>query len=100
MITDNQTNFLYLADTLPVKHPDFYKEFQSLVLELEVPFSLLPTTKDIWAVDYMHIQLTKERFIQFDYNPDYLRATTKWRKTITDAEAICIGLGLSPKNLV
>jgi agmatine deiminase len=51
-------------------------------------FQLLPDTKDIWAVDYMPIQVSLDKFVQFVYNPDYLQSK-KWIKTISDVENIC-----------
>lgn len=55
MITDNETNFLWLADSLPKKFPDFYKRFEKLLIENKVEYQLLPQTKDVWAVDYMPV---------------------------------------------
>ena len=72
MIPDNSTNFLYLSGVLPIKLPQFYKRFEKLLQELKIDFDLLPNTKDIWAVDFMPIQINKNRFIQFKYKPDYL----------------------------
>jgi agmatine deiminase len=73
MITDSQTNFLYLSDVLPKKYPDFYKRFEKLLHSCNINFDLLPKTKDVWAVDYMPIQVNEKRFVQFRYEPDYLR---------------------------
>jgi agmatine deiminase len=98
MITDSQTNFLYLADTLPCKYPSFYKSLQEVLKERDIPSSLLPHTKDVWAVDYMPIQVTETKFVKFVYNPDYLRDTIKWRKTISDTNAICTGFNLPTVN--
>ena len=93
MIIDNETDFLWLADTLPKKFPDFYKRFQKLLIECKVEFNLLPDTKDIWAVDYMPVQIGKDKFIQFIYHPDYLQSK-KWRKTISDTDAICKSINI------
>jgi agmatine deiminase len=82
MIKDSQTNFLYLADTLPEKYPDFYSRLEVKLKECKVNYGLLPHTQDVWAVDYMPIQVNPSRFIQFKYCPDYLRDTKKWQKTI------------------
>jgi agmatine deiminase len=102
MITDSQTNFLYLADTLPKKYPDFYDRFLQILTECRIESALLPNTKDVWAVDYMPIQIDKDSFIQFVYNPDYLRDTRKWSKTISDVDAICeaINLNAQKSNIV
>lgn len=98
MIPDSQTNFLYLADTLEKKYPIFYKQFETVLNNCNIKFQLLLQTKDVWAVDYMPIQIDKDNFIQFVYNPDYLRDTVKWSKTISDVDAICKAINLSPQK--
>ncbi len=89
MTTDNQTNFLYLADTLPQKYPDFYTRFTKVLADCNIDFTLLPNTKDIWAVDYMPIQTDLNRFVRFQYLPTYLTKYKKYAKTISDVDAIC-----------
>lgn len=98
MITDSQTNFLYIADTLEKKYPRFYKQFEAVINNCGINFKILPHTKDVWAVDYMPIQISKDNFVQFIYNPDYLRDTIKWSKTISNVDAICEVINLSPKK--
>ena len=88
MIKDSETNYLYLADCLPIKNPQFFKRFKKLLKDCEVSYSLLPNTKDICAVDYMPIQIDTKSFVQFVYNPDYLQ-TKSLRKTISDVDEIC-----------
>lgn len=96
MTTDNETNFLYLADCLPKKYAEFFQRFEKVLNLCNIDFALLPDTKDIWAVDYMPIQIESNIFVQFHYNPDYLRITKKWRKTISDVDVICKKIGASP----
>lgn len=98
MIPDKQTNFLYLADTLQKKYSNFFKQFEKVLNVCNINFQLLPHTKDVWAVDYMPIQIGKDAFVQFVYNPDYLRDTIKWSKTISDVDTICKEINLSPKK--
>lgn len=88
MITDSQTNFLYLADTLPTKYPDFYKRFETILNDCNISFGFLPQTKDVWAVDYMPIQTELNKFVRFVYNPSYLQ-TKKYLKSISDVDEIC-----------
>ncbi|MEJ8803425.1 agmatine deiminase family protein [Pontibacter sp. H249] len=97
MITDDQTNFLYLADTLPKKYPNFYQEFEKVLTKCNFSYSLLPGTKDIWCRDYMPIQVARDHFVQFVYNPDYLQSN-KWLKTISDTDKICQAIGISPSK--
>ncbi len=98
MIADSETNCLYLADTLPKKYPTFYHQFEKVLQTCNIDFKLLSKTKDIWAVDYMPIQIEKDEFVQFTYNPNYLRNTIKGRKTISDVDAICKAINISPKK--
>jgi len=98
MIPDKQTNFLYLADTLPKNYSNFFRQFEKVLNDSNINFQLLPNTKDVWAVDYMPIQIDKDSFVQFVYNPDYLRDTIKWSKTISDVDIICKQINLLPKK--
>jgi len=93
MIIDNDTNFLYLADCLKVKQPKFFTEFQAVLKDCKINFELLPDTKDIWAVDYMPIQISTKKFVQFTYKPDYLKPK-KEMKTISDVDCICEKINL------
>lgn len=93
MITDTETDFLYLADTLPKKYPDFFQRFESLLMDCGITYSILPNTKDIWARDFMPIQITPTKFVQFDYNPNYLQSK-RWLKTISNVDAICNTIGI------
>jgi agmatine deiminase len=101
MVKDSQTNFLFIADTLPTKIPTFYSRLKKILRECDIAHSLLPNTKDIWAVDYMPIQIEDRSFVQFNYNPDYLQ-TKKLRKTISDVDLICseIGVRVKKSNIV
>ena len=97
MITDSQTNLLWLAGCLPTKQERFFSLFVKVLNSLNIPFGLLPHTKDIWAVDYMPIQIAADKFVQFNYDPDYLQ-TIELRKTISDVDAICKTINLQPKK--
>lgn len=88
MITDKDTNFLYLADCLPTKCPAFFEQLEHLLITHNVGYGLIPQTKDIWAVDYMPIQVDENDFVQFVYNPDYLQSK-RWQKTIPNVDGIC-----------
>lgn len=95
MITDTQTNYLYLADCLPVAHPVFYADMCAKLQEAGIAHELMSGTRDIWAVDYMPVQVSATKYVQFRYYPDYLR-TKRWERTITDTTYVCNALGLSP----
>ncbi|TDQ16431.1 agmatine deiminase [Algoriphagus boseongensis] len=96
MTPDSQTNFLYLADTLPKKYPEFYAGLEKELNKQKVAFDFLTNTKDVWAVDYMPIQVG-EKFVQFSYDPSYLKFK-KYEKTKSDVDAICSTLGIQTQK--
>lgn len=99
MIIDNETNYLYLADSL--NKPEFVPFLKRFTEQLEtnnVQFSFLKDTKDIWAVDYMPIQIDVNEFVKFVYNPDYLRNSKSFKNTISDTNKICESLGIKPQR--
>lgn len=93
MITDSQTNYLYLAGTLPKSYSGFFKCFQKVLNDCNIKFEFLPQTKDVWAVDYMPIQINQSKFVRFVYNPKYLQSK-KYLKTISDIDKICEQIGI------
>lgn len=92
MINEHNTNFLYFADTLPKKNPQFYKRFTKLLKLHNVPHGLIPNTKDIWCRDYMPIQNALSELICFEYSPDYLMDLPHLR---TDNQEVCNAMGLN-----
>lgn len=51
----------YIDNTNPVLHKS------------NVKYAFLKGTKDIWCRDYMPVQTESGKFIQFKYNPSYLK---------------------------
>ena len=71
MITDEHTNKVYFSE-----HSTAYKcwrNIETALKEHNVPFGLMPDTKDIWARDFMPIQKGQHSFLGYEYNPDYLQ---------------------------
>jgi agmatine deiminase len=94
MIADSETNSLYLADTLPKKYSDFYNRFKNVLNDCGIEPKFLPETKDVWAVDFMPIQVSVNEYIRFLYQPPYLIKSKKWAKTISDVDRICNDIGI------
>ncbi len=72
MILDNETSHLYFSEHLQ-SCQDFFSRFTSILDEEKIEYQLLSNTRDIWAVDYMPVQVGVNKFIQFRYQPDYLQ---------------------------
>lgn len=94
IVSDADTTVVYLSSLLKDECPLFYPRFIGLLEANNIPFRIMNSTNDIWARDYMPIQIYDERFIQYRYNPDYLQSTMEDRSFITDTEAVCKEIGI------
>ncbi|MDX9771380.1 MAG: agmatine deiminase family protein [Tenuifilaceae bacterium] len=97
MISDNQTNTIYFSELLKSdeKYSAIYKEIESKLAASEIAPKLLPKTKDIWARDYMPIQVKDKKYIEFRYDPDYLQGNYKTQIGIkTYPDIVCDAINL------
>ena len=99
MIYDQETNFVYISGRLSERYPAFFEELSEILNRESISFGLLPHTNDIWCRDYMPVQVSKDRFVQFKYMPIYLQGSKKKknRETITDANDTCAAIGIAPE---
>lgn len=95
MIQDQDTNIVFLSEYLETFYPGFFSRFTKLLNEMGILWKTLNDTHDIWARDYMPIQLDKDDFLKYRYWPDYLLDNNKNKETITDCTMACKALGIS-----
>ena len=89
MISDNSCNKVFFS-----RHIQRFKCWFNLKNALElynVEYSFLDETNDIWARDFMPIQLEKDFFISYCNNPDYLQS---FQEYITDNTTACRNLNI------
>lgn len=95
MIADNIVNKVYFSEIIK-SDPRFRKTGKQIFEILDyhhISYGFLPETRDIWARDFMPIQASEDKFIEFRYDPDYLQAK-KYRKQKTYPDIVCDKLGL------
>ena len=93
MIIDSQTNKVFLAQGLLHYKPAYTNLLKAFTME-NINNALLPQTesvKHIWARDYMPIQLEQNKFLQYQYQPDYLKG---YEDYIPNYNFICQELNL------
>ncbi len=95
MITNSETNFVYFSERLSKRYPAFFKKLKAILERKGIKYGLLPHTKDIWCRDFMPIQISKDRFVQFKYDPKYLKPK-KYRAKKTDPSKICEAICIKP----
>jgi agmatine deiminase len=92
MIADNQTEKVYFSKWLN-RDKEFKPVFKFLIKEFEkigIQSELLNYTNDIWERDYMPIQVSENKFIEFLYDPDYLQGTVKEQRELkTYPDIVC-----------
>jgi len=99
MITDTQTNFVYFSELLNSR-PEF-KAFSTQLTNIldkhKINYGFLPVTNDIWCRDYMPVQVSEKKFIEYRYDPDYLQSK-KGRSTKTYPDIVCDSLQIKTIN--
>lgn len=88
MITGKDSNTVYFSERLQTDER-FTKTCNALTKILEnhsIKYDFLKATKDIWCRDYMPIQIEKERFVQFRYEPSYLEGYIELQ---SDPKEVC-----------
>ena len=97
MITDFQTNKIYFSELLRAKHPETFAQILEVLKSHNISPNFLPQTKDIWARDYMPIQVNENKFIEYCYDPDYLQPKS-YRHLKSSPDIICNEIGLKTQK--
>ena len=96
MIQDKDTNIVYISKWLIDESPDFFRRFTKLMEEMEIHWEFLNYTRDIWARDYMPIQIEEHDFLKYRYWPDYLQEEKEY---ITNCKQACMALGITYREI-
>jgi agmatine deiminase len=73
MIPDWEKNKVYFSNLLLLQFPDEFRRITLLLDKHNIPFDLLEGTRDIWCRDYMPVQITEKKVVQFEFKPSYLK---------------------------
>lgn len=75
MITDHETNLVYLSELLKTteEYSQACDSITAILDKHQIKYDFLKGTKDIWARDYMPIQIDVNKYVQFRYEPSYLK---------------------------
>ena len=75
MIASKETNSVYFSELLSSdkRFATTCNALTDLFKKHSIKYDFLKSTKDIWCRDYMPIQTDKGKFVQFRYEPSYLK---------------------------
>ena len=95
MITNFETNKVYIAKGLSSPlYMDAANSLESAFQDSHVNWEQIPSThspRHIWVRDYMPIQVSRNKFIKFRYEPDYLKNNPEYKP---DVDSILSELGI------
>lgn len=97
MISDFETNTVYFSELIAEedRFKKTFKEIETSLNTFNLKANLIPKTKDIWARDYMPIQISANQFIEYRYDPDYLQGNGKgYRNLKTYPDIVCDSINL------
>lgn len=97
MISDTRTNTIYFSDLLRTdeRYSETFNDLKQVLDACGVQYDFLRKTKDIWARDYMPIQVSRDKFVEFRFDPDYLQGSGRERRELkTYPDIVCDDLGI------
>jgi agmatine deiminase len=101
MITDFDTNTVHFSQLIQTdaRFIETSKQISKVLDSFGVKYKFLPNTKDIWARDFMPIQISDSTFIEYRYDPDYLQGSRKgYRNLKTYPDIVCGSINLETEK--
>lgn len=80
---------VYMSDLLKERYPETCNRLLQILDKYHVTYDWIKGTKDIWCRDYMPVQTESGKFIQFRYEPSYLKGRKEWDESRSDVKEIC-----------
>ena len=80
---------VYMSELLKTNYPETCSRLIKILEIHDVKYAFLKGTKDIWCRDYMPIQTESGKFIQFKYDPSYLKGNKEWEESRSDVKEVC-----------
>ena len=80
---------IYMSELLKTRYPETCERLIKILEKHNVKYAFLKGTKDIWCRDYMPIQTESGKFIQFKYDPSYLKGNKEWEESRSDVKEVC-----------
>lgn len=86
---EGEGQVVYMSELLKTNYPETCSRLIKILEMHDVKYAFLKGTKDIWCRDYMPIQTESGKFIQFKYDPSYLKGNKEWEESRSDVKEVC-----------
>lgn len=73
IITENEKSKVVFSNLFFRYYPALEDELEKIICSYHKGLGTVFNTKDYWVRDFMPIQIDKDVFVKFIYNPDYLQ---------------------------
>lgn len=87
--SDDDGQIVYMSELLMSRHPETCKRLIGILDKHNTKYAFLKDTNDIWCRDYMPVQIKSGKFIQFKYDPSYLKRSEELEATRSDVHKVC-----------
>ena len=95
---NTKEQIVYLSELLKTKYPETCDRLIKILERHNVEYGFLKGTKDVWCRDYMPIQTESGKFIQFKYDPSYLKNNAEWEASRSDVNEVCRLIGIETEK--
>ena len=87
MVNESDSNKLFITDLLLIHHPTIAKTIIETCCLHDIDVSIINHANDYWCRDFMPLQINKNKFVQFVYDPSYYKYKN-YRHLKTDVEEL------------
>ena len=91
---------IYFSESISQELPLFFKKLGKTLVDNDINFDLLKGTKDIWCKDWMPIPVSNGAFVQFKYDPDYLKGVDEQPKPNVNNLTKQLRISVEEKDIV
>ncbi|MEI8202824.1 MAG: agmatine deiminase family protein [Bacteroidota bacterium] len=86
MIKDSETNIVYFSKLIENYYPKEINKITDILEKHGFEYGFLTGTNDIWCRDYMPVQKDVNSFVQFKFDPSYLK---KYPEYLSYPKEVC-----------
>jgi agmatine deiminase len=89
MITDRDTNYVFFSSLIKERTElkTFWRYLEKTLKKACINYSFIDGTSDLWCRDYMPVQIAKDEYVQFVFDPSYYK-TKKYKHLLTDTQKV------------
>ena len=93
MLVEGEKNTVLFSELFIEDYSEIYNRVSSFLTQKNVCCLSVPNTADYWCRDFMPVQVSDKRYVQFMFRPDYLKGKEEY---LTDTDKVMHSLRQNP----